>query len=125
MSGSDRIERLHRVHPSISKRELRNLLNAYWLCIDKSEVKDRWMFYDQLTEYFLSISTEEIIAEWEELRPFLEQLSNGTSSTQGSIQSMREHFSLDHFLRSFSKVELASYLAVAVAYLIAIILMLI
>ena len=113
------------MHPSISKRELRNLLNAYWLCIDKSEVKDRWMFYDQLTEYFLSISTEEIIAEWEELRPFLEQLSNGTSSTQGSIQSMREHFSLDHFLRSFSKVELASYLAVAVAYLIAIILMLI
>lgn len=125
MRDSDRIERLHRVHPSISKRELRNLLNAYWLCVDKSEVKDRWKFYDQLTEHLLSISTEEIISEWEELRPFLEQLSDGTSATQESIQSMREHFSLDNFLRSFSKVELTSYLAVAVACLIAIVLMLI
>lgn len=125
MRDSDRIEQLHIVHPSISKRDLRSLLNAYWLCLDKSKVEDRWQFYDQLTEYLLSISTEELIAEWEELQPSLEQLSYGTSATQGPIQSMRENFSLENFLRSFSKVELASYLAVAVACLIAIVLMLI
>ena len=119
MRDSDRIERLHRVHPSISKRDLRSLLNAYWLCLDKSKVEDRWQFYDQLTEYLLSISTEELIAEWEDLRASLEQLSYGTSATQDSLQSMRENFSLDNFLRSFSKVELASYLAVAIACLIA------
>lgn len=125
MRDSDRIEKLHSVHPSISKRDLRNLLNAYWLCVDKSEVKNRWEFYDQLTEYLVSISTEEVISLWGELQPSLEQLSYGTSGTQDPSEYERGHFSIDSFSRSFSKFELATYLVVALACLAAIVLILI